>query len=290
MAVSGLNLIAIGSNEFLTKELADAITLILGEHINVKPCLSKDLMPEISGDLFVCNKSQVNTLVKLVPEEKILILNLTPTTQFFVELAKVPAEEKVYVFNNRLEYAMQLIDLCMKMNIKQVHFVPIAYEEMEEAIVTGLLAEAKYIVGVDRLLGNEVLFSDKYKSCLQQDVTVIKAKRVAAIQSACALVKWVFLRMQQDISSKISFLTKSINKTMQDQDISNHEDKLNAMADEIKELVSESGRVAESMQSAIMQSIMTQFNASKDEGCILTNSDGTIKNVQTLLGKLKEFR
>lgn len=289
MVVTDFKLIAIGSNELLAQELADAIKLILGEQIQVNTCLSKNLTEKMAGDLFICNKSQVNSLLKLISVEKILILNLTPTTQFFVEMAKVPSGETVYVFNNRLEYAMQLIDLCIEMNIKQVQFVPVAYEEMDEDLVTSLLTKAKYIVGVDRLLGNEILFSEKYKGLLQPNITVIGAKRVAAIQSACALVKWVSWRRQKDISSKVSFLTERINKTMQTQDISMYDEKLSAMADEIKELASESGKLGESMHNAILQSIMTQFNVKKDEGCNRPSSDGTIQDVQVLLAKLKEF-
>jgi hypothetical protein len=290
MTGSDFKLIAIGSNELLAKELADAIRLILGEHMQVTACLSKDLTKEVIGDLYVCNKSQVHTLLKLIPIEKILILNLTPTTQFFVDLTKVPAGEKVYIFNNRLEYARQLIELCMEMSIKQVRFVPIAYEEMDRNIVTSLLAEARYIVGVDRLLGKEVLFSDPYKEFLRPDLTVIGAKRVAAIQSACALVKWFFLRMQKDISSKVSFLTESINETMQTQGIFNPKEKLNEMADEIKELAGENSKIAEAMQNLIVQSIMTQFNVKhKDVNGSLPNNDGTMQDIQVLIGKLKEF-
>jgi len=290
MVTADFNLIAIGSNELLAKELADAVRLILGEQIHVDTCLSKNLTEKMAGDLFICNKSQVNSLLKLIPIEKILILNLTPTTQFFVETAKIPAGETVYVFNNRLEYAMQLIELCIEMNIKQVQFVPIAYDEMDENNVAALLTEAKYIIGVDRLLGNEILFSDKYKDFLRPDITVIGAKRVAAIQSACALVKWVSWQRQKDISFKVSFLTDKINKTIQMQDSPKFNEKLSVMADEIKELASENGKLGESMHNAILQSIMTQFNVNKDEACNRPGSDSTIQDVQVLLAKLKEFR
>lgn len=289
MSTSDFKIIAVGSNEVLAKEIADAVTLILGERILIDTCLAENLKTDLAGDLFVCNRSQVNTLLKIIPVDKIIILNLTPTTQFFVDMAKIPEGETVHVFNNRLPYALQLIDLCTEMHIKHVQFIPIAYEEMEESQITSLLGEARYIVGVDKLLGEEVLFSDKYKDCLRTDITVIGAKRVAAIQSACALVKWVFLRMQKDISSRVWFLTENLNKTMQTPGIANHEEKLNEMADELKELASESGKIAETMQNTILQSIMAQFNAKQDTEANLSQADGTMQDVQTLLGKLKEF-
>lgn len=286
MPVSEICLVAVGSNELLANEFEDAVKLILGERITIKKYLSKDLTPQIKGDLFVCNKSQVNSLLKVVPIEKILILNLTPTTGFFVEVATVPAGEAVYVFNNQLEYSLHLIDVFEEMNISHIRFVPIAYEEMDEDTITGLLAKANYIAGVDRLLGAEGLY--KYKTVLKPGVKLIKAKRVAAIGPACALVKWVFSRMQKNISDKVVLLTEDINKTMKTPDILGYEENLSAMSDEIKKLAAESGKIAESMQNALAQSIITQFNGRQSGE--YTDGENAIEDVKMLIDKLEEFK
>jgi hypothetical protein len=289
MPATDITIIAIGSNPLLAQEMADAIALILENGITIRPCLSKDLTSEIAGDLFICNKSQVNAVLKVIPVEKILILNLTPTTLFFVEVAKVPGGETIHVLNNRLEYALHLIDLCKEMNIRQVQFVPIAYEEMEEKQVTDLLANAKYIIGVDRLLGEGILFSERYKPFLHPDLVIIGAKRVAAIQSACALVKWFFLRMHNDISLKVTSLTNCINQTVQRQDVLNPDRPLSAMADEIKALASESAEVVESMQQSILQSIMTQFNAARAKNSSQEIAESSIQDIRQLISQMKNF-
>lgn len=284
---SDISVVAIGSNALLAQEMADAISLILGERVHIKTCLSQDLNGETAGDLFICNKTQVNAVLKIVPVEKILILNLTPTTQFFVEVAKIPAGETVHVLNNRISYALQLIELCKEMNIHHVHFEPIAYAEMDAARVNELIGAAKYIIGVDRLLNDKELFRDRYKAVLRPDAVVIGATRVAAVQSACALVKWFFLRMNKDISEQIGLLTDSINRTIKNQDMLNPEGDLPAIADEIKALTGESGKVTATMQEAILQSIMTQFNAAKAKKA---DSGGHIEDIQHLIGKMKDFR
>lgn len=289
MPSSTIDIIAIGSNPLLAQEMADAIALILEDGVRIRPCLSSELTAATAGDLFICNKSQVNAVLKVIPLDKILILNLTPTTLFFVEVAKVPAGETVHVLNNRLEYALYLIELCKEMNIRQVQFVPIAYEEMPAEEVARLLSAAKYIIGVDRLLDGEILLSDRYKPYLRPDLVTIGAKRVAAIQSACVLVKWVYLRKHSDIAVKITALTHSINETLQTQNVLHPDRLLASMADEVKSLIGESATITETMQQTIIQSIMTQFTAAKG-GKRPASGESSMEDIQKTLSQMDDLR
>ena len=56
---------------------------------------------------------------------------------------------------------------------------------------TKSLSKARYIIGVDCLVGDKMLFSAAYRGCLRSDVKIIAGKRVASIPSASKLLAGV---------------------------------------------------------------------------------------------------
>ena len=83
-----------------------------------------------------------------------------------------------------MPYTQLLAKECHQLGINNLKFQPIAYDEMSDNTVHSLLKEANYIIGVDCLMGDKMLFSDKYLPSLQENVNIIAGKRAASVSSA----------------------------------------------------------------------------------------------------------
>ena len=250
---------AVGSNRLLSNELVEAVKLILGEDVHVEPCLADSVDENTPGDLFVCNPTPLNHLMKVKPMDRILVLNLSPTSQFFVRIALIPRGEKVYIFNNKLEYTQRLAACCRKFGLDELDYIPIAYDEMPTMEVACLLQAAKYIIGVDKLVGTEVLLSDRFRHHIRPDTVIIGAKRVASIQSACALVQWVAMQAHEEIVERIRKIKADLYETTYTAGAGGCQHHFIAIADEIDQLMEQSSKSTETIRKAIMHSVTNQI-------------------------------
>lgn len=259
-------IVAVGSNRLLANELVEAIKLILGEDICVEPYLASAVDKDTPGDLFVCNPTPLNHLLKVKPIERILVLNVSPTSQFFVRVALIPHGKHVHIFNNKLEFTSRLAAWCRQFGLDQIDYIPIAYEEMPEDEVIRLLREARYIIGVDALVGPEVLLSERYRQYVHPEALIIGAKRVASVQSACALVQWVATQMYEEISRRVSQISLQAYQENGASEAKGSWPNPLVIAEEINHLIEKNAKSAETIRRAIMHSVTSQ---------IIPNSSGT---------------
>ena len=195
-----LKIYAVGSNHFLAEEIRNAVELILGKKIPLCPCLSNEIINCMDGQLYICNRSQYTAINQLIPKNKIVILDLTPTSRFYVSVAAIPRGNDVYIFNNQQAYIETLIHDFKQMGIEGLNFIPLPYSELPQAEVFNMLAKARYIVGVDYLMGENVLQSPPYLDHLHYNVKCISAKRVGSVSSACEIISRVNMFLYQEIS------------------------------------------------------------------------------------------
>lgn len=252
-------IVAVGSNRLLSLELVEAIKLILGEDICVEPCLATSVDEDTPGDLFVCNPTPLNHLMKVKPIDRILVLNLSPTSQFFVRVALIPRGQCVHIFNNKMEYTARLAACCRQFGLDEIDYIPIAYEEMPEDEVIRLIQEARYIIGVDTLVGPEVLLSGRFKQYVHPETLIIGAKRVASVQSACALVQWVATQIHEEIARGVSQITLQLFKSKGTSEAENGCHNPGAIAEEINRLIEKNAKSAETIRRAIMHSVTSQI-------------------------------
>ena len=110
------------------------------------------------------------------------------------------------MFNNLLPYTKRLAQECRDLGIDGLCFVPVAYEEMEEAQVRQRLRKARYIIGVDRFVGPSVLQSPKYARELRKEVKIIAGKRTASVSTACRLVDAIVAHGYEAICRDVAIL------------------------------------------------------------------------------------
>ena len=210
MMASRVNIIAVGSNELIAAEVESIVRRIVGSEENIRAMISSAVTGQEAIDLYVCAITQREPLLKKVPPNKLCVLDLRPTAQFFIEISHIPAGETVYIFNSNKNYAALLREMCREYRIHSLTFETIAYEDMSEAEVIEKLKRAKYIIGVGKIVGAEVLLSEKYRRHLRDDVTIIGRTRMATMQTACNLIERVRDIINEKSAREISDLAEQL--------------------------------------------------------------------------------
>jgi hypothetical protein len=271
MIIMSLKIIAAGSNTLIAEEVMNAIRVIIGDIAEITAATTASVTDDRSGDIFVCAVTQKEPLSRLVPVEKMVVLDLRPTSQFFMRISRIPAGETVYIFNSNIHYARLLKKSCESLNIKAVEFIPIAYEDMPSEEVIAKLRQARYIIGVGKLVEKEVLLSAKYKRYLRPDVTIIGNTRVATMQSAFLLIQRITEHFHTTASKQIAVLAAEL-KTISDSDSlapGTDNGKFVHIATEIEKLISENDNSILTMRDTIMKSFAAQI----DLNITMTNDD-----------------
>ena len=205
-----IQIIAVGSNALIADEVEAIARRILGEKENIRSMISSEVTGGEPADLYVCALTQRQPLLQKIAPERLCVLDLRPTAQFFIDISHIPAGETVYIFNSNQQYAEMLREMCKEHKIHQLDFITVAYEDMPEAEVIEHLQQAKYIIGVGKLVEKEVLLSEKYRPHLRQDVTIIGRTRMATMQTACSLMEQAQEIDRRKLAQEISLLAEEL--------------------------------------------------------------------------------
>ena len=201
-----LKIAAVGSGPLIAREIADAVQYILAGSAGVDILCVADLPGARAYDLYVCSTSQLEKLQAQLPPEKIVLLALTPTAQFFISVARIPEGETIYIFNNYLEYTRILSRYCEALGIGGVTFRAVAYKEMAEEDVLARLSQARYLIGVDRFIDNVLRATPRYLAALPPDAKLIAARRVASVPTACALLRRIAAQTRRQVAASAQAL------------------------------------------------------------------------------------
>ena len=268
----GLRIVAVGSNMLIAEEVLNAVRVIVGDVAEITAATTASLTDDRLGDIFVCAVTQKEPLSRVVPAEKMVVLDLRPTSQFFMRISRIPAGETVYIFNSNINYARLLKQSCDALRIQSVEFVPIAYEDMPGDEVIAKLRQARYIIGVGKLVEKEALLSDRYRQYLRPDVTIIGNTRVATMQSAFLLIQRVTEYFHTTTSKQIAVLAAEMKELSESSQADS--ERYARIATEIEKLISES----DSSIFALRDTIMKSFAAQIDPNISLTADDSTRKH------------
>lgn len=239
-------IIAVGSSPFVAREIATILSPILSPlpQLKTDTAATGDICQPAKDTFYVCANTQGTRLQNIVPQEQLFILRLQPTTRFFLDIAKIPAGETVYIFNNLLPYAKLLMQECQELGIDRLNFRPLAFEEMPEETVCQELSRAKWLIGVSPFVGKGILFSDRYRSYLRPDLKVIPGRRTASVASACrflaALAHFYQRELQQE---KLPITTSAAEQS----------------------LASQTDQLTRQLQQASLEIIKQQINGPADE-------------------------
>ena len=209
-----LNIVAVGSSPLVAGEICGITSSFLAIEQKITQAVTKDIEKAEPDTFYVCANTQGNKLAKTIPADKLYVFELTPTTRFFLDIAKIPAGETVYVFNNLCEYAYLLAERCKNLGINYLRFEPIAYEEMAEHLVIDKLKQAKYIIGVDVFVGKNILQAGVYGKYLRDDINIISGRRTASVKSAnkllAAIADYYYDCLAKEIQLKGKYSDKQI--------------------------------------------------------------------------------
>ena len=256
-----LNIAVAGSNTMNAEEVLDAVRLILGNLVrDAMLVITKEITDTNMADLFICATTQAEELAKRVPSNKIIVLDLQPTSQFFVEVARIPAGQTVYVFNSNSKYAKRLVESCHRVGIRDVEFILLGYEELSEQKVTASLRKAKYIMGIAKQVGETILLSPPYADFLRTDVHIIGIHRVASMQSACLLIQWSAAYFQQTVTRQVSMITTKLRQAAVQNQANDEIGDLSCIANELERLLTESNQLIFTMHDAVMKSFANQIS------------------------------
>ena len=254
----GLRIVAVGSNMLIAEEVLNAVRVIVGDVAEITAATTASLTDDRLGDIFVCAVTQKEPLSRVVPAEKMVVLDLRPTSQFFMRISRIPAGETVYIFNSNINYARLLKQSCDALRIQSVEFVPIAYEDMPGDEVIAKLRQARYIIGVGKLVEKEALLSDRYRQYLRPDVTIIGNTRVATMQSAFLLIQRVTEYFHTTASKQIAMLAAEMKELSEFSQTDS--ERYAGIATEIEKLISENDNSILTLRDTIMKSFAAQID------------------------------
>lgn len=212
----------VGSSQTVGDELLEAAHQLFAESFSFagsftgKAYAINDLNNDAEFDLFLCQPTRIDEVATKVPREKIVTLELAPPAAFYVKLSKIPEGETIYIFNNNTIQAEQTASYCRENGLEHHQFVYIAYNELNEQEVAARLANAKYIAGNAKMVGADSVLQSQYRQYVRKDAEIIGARRVATIQSVCAVMHWVSLFTYRKLSSEIAGASDYLNRQLKD--------------------------------------------------------------------------
>lgn len=279
-----INIIAVGSNQIIAKEIKLVVSRILGGRHGVKAMVTAKVTGREATDLYVCAITQREPLLKVLAPEKLVVLDMRPTAQFFIDISHIPEGEKIYIFNSNACYAKLLSEMCKNYKIENREFITIAYEDMSSEEVKRKLQLAKYIVGVGDIVGKEVLLSEKYVPYLRNDVVIIGRTRMATMQTACNLLEKVHTIQEQLNTKKITALVENL-KNVERADIAKYQN----IATELEKLIKEKSDAGLTLQMNIINSFAAQLSDKLVPSANPGNNSASVKENQ-LMAVLEEIK
>ena len=191
---------AVGSSLLIAEEIRDIAHALLSERIPVIPFRTEEITDDRSADLYLCARTQYDHLVRIIPKERLFLMELQPDSTFFFAISRIPAGSDVYIFNNHIAYPKELAAYCRTLEMDRVNYIPLAFEELPKEELMGILSKASYIIGVDRFV--DLLKAPPYAAVLRSDVKIIAGKRTASLRSAFAVLRSLGRMLLDDLHAR----------------------------------------------------------------------------------------
>ena len=84
------------------------------------------------GDLYICNHSLYKTVEAYTDPGRIAVLNLTPTSAFYLSIREIPYGSNIFIFNNKRKYCETLEHLCRSCGLNDYYYTPLPYPITED--------------------------------------------------------------------------------------------------------------------------------------------------------------
>lgn len=197
----------------VAEEVLSAIRTFYGEYFIGTARRFADSFDSGEAELFICFNSRLSELRERVAPEKLLGIDMVPTPEFTLELARIPKEETVRVFCNSRKSAQVIIDYCVSLGLTDRIFKFATSDYTDPAELAAVLQQARCILGVSTLVGEGGLLRAKYAEHLNSDCRIIPVKRILSTASLAALNRWILdinMALEREVEKKSTGLEKAL--------------------------------------------------------------------------------
>lgn len=205
---------AIGGTKDIADELLRAMKHVLGTNA-VGVALTPQNLDAGQADLFITMPTRVDESAMQVRPKPVIGFELTPTREFFVAVAKIPAGEKVVVFHNNRRGGETFVKNCLKYGVDHLSFIVVPYQELSAQEISGYLQTANYIIGAEIYLGAEGVLQRQYCQHLSAGVRIIPAERIPDLESAARLMQRATAWEHQQLSVRVSEIVQELTQQLQ---------------------------------------------------------------------------
>lgn len=313
-----LKLLVIGSNESTIHELEKVVIHSVGAMVEIERATFAEYATR-SADMVVCFSSREKEFKDKLGENKVVGLEMRAPTIFFVKVARIPAGERVVVFNNSKGGAETILKSLIENQLEHVQYDIVAGEEMSESIVRQKISAANFIIGPDAYVAKGKLLYTKYADSLKPGVTVIDSPPREATSASISQMTTKIITMAQSHSTnqlllknaqRISDSITHIAATVEQLNASQEE--LAATMQDVAKLsnqaaadVSNTHQILEAIRQIASQTNLLGLNAAieaarageqgrgfavvaEEVRKLSVQSTGSVKNIGGMLGRMKE--
>ena len=243
-------LIAVGSDLSVAREIRGIIRSILGAAFPVDTMLVNDIISPKPGSLYICSSTQQLFLSRIIPSHQLLPFELRPTTRFFLDVSHVPIGETITIFTSLRSYIDLLQRECYDVGLHSLHFRGIAFAEMPTEDIMDALEKSHYIFAMAPFVSDAVLYSPQYLAHLPKDAVITKIKRTTSIASAGRLL----LRLTDEYYHKLYDEYSHFNNLLENGDALSP-----AETEALLQFVQNCSRVAHGIQQSAMEAVKQQI-------------------------------
>ncbi|KJS87857.1 MAG: hypothetical protein JM58_02780 [Peptococcaceae bacterium BICA1-8] len=209
-----LKAFTVGSSQIVADELLAVVQEVFSKDISAKAVSVDKLSSDTDADLFIALPTRVEQTAQKVPREKIISLELVPNSKFYVQIAKIPVNNEVVIFNNNTAQGNKIKEYCLEQGIDHIMFKVLPYDEISKEEVIDSLKDAEYIAGSSTIVGAGGEIS-KYAKYLRPDVVIIPAFRGPTFESTKEIMQYITLYNYRKISRQVSKICNELNQDIQ---------------------------------------------------------------------------
>lgn len=167
-----INLLVVGSNQPMAQELEAVVLDTLGNLVKTATSTLKDY-ESCNCDMYVCYSAREQNFIDKYGAAKVVGMELRPPATFFIDISRIPAGEKVIVFNNSQAGAKTLLKFLHDYKLDHLNYEVAAFEEISNESIQQQLSTAKYIIGNEGYTAHGKVLYTEYGHLLSPDVMVI---------------------------------------------------------------------------------------------------------------------
>lgn len=250
-----IKLVLVGINNTAAQEMENVVATTLGGLVETQKATMQDYK-NYPADMYVCFINREQEFAAQYGTEKIIAMELRPPGMFFVQVARIPAGEKVVIFNTSQGSAAVLLKFLKEYQLDHVSFDVAAYKEHQEEETRRKLAEARYIIGNEANVSAGGPLYSQYGGILRQDVRVIVSPpREPTPESVSRLAnKVIVFAQKQDSKELLLKQARRIN------------DAVTQIASTIEELNASQEELAATMQEVTKLSSLASTDVNNTHG------------------------